>query len=107
MARTHGHVSELEWTDLADEASRQLSKLMQLLSSVEEVYQGIEDLWSFHGDLDQTVANQLFNETLASAAQVAKATDLRAAVTAAHNAYVGADKAALRKLAPLGASRVG
>ena len=91
------HMSEKTWYTVSDEVSRKLEKLVQFIVENESLYDELLELWDYHGNVDQAVADQLF-EGPATAEQVAMAADMRAAMVAAHNVHETADLSAIRKL---------
>jgi len=95
-----GHISEKRWADTSDEVNRKLQKLMQFIVESEDLYQELVQLWQYNGGptANQAVANQLFQGDPASAAELGMAVDMRAALIAAHDIFLTADLAAIRKM---------
>jgi len=107
-----GHTSEKRWDDIAvgnkryqgisRRASDSVNSLITTLNGVEEAYQQMQEIYTYAGGTDQLLADLLFTEdiaergdSVANAAEVAKATDLVAAMSAAHQIYQAADNVAV------------
>ena len=100
-----GHTSELRWLEISDLVGRKLTTLSNSIIEGEKIYQELLELWQFHGNVDQSVANQLFapptdtsGTYVASATEVAMATDLKAAMVEAHNLYTTLDWPTFRRM---------
>jgi len=104
-----GHTSEKRWSKLklpngtflegislkASEIARQLTST---LNDVEERYQELLEIYTYAGGTDQDFANQLFREdiegrgeSISNTEELAKATDLVAAMLAAHQIWLCAN----------------
>ena len=81
-----GAVREIVWSNASDKVNRRLGKIVELMVLAENEYQELLQLWALHSNVDQDVANQLFEGT-ATAEQLEMAQDLRAAMLALHNIY--------------------
>jgi len=91
-----GNTRELTWFDASDVVQRKLQKLLQFILEGENEYQELLILWSVNGNIDQNVADQLF-EVTADATQLLMTQELKAAMTAAHDIYMTADLTAIRQ----------
>ena len=91
------HTTEKRWANSSQQVSNNVQAIKEILLTGEELYQELLELWSFHGNDNQLVANQLFEGT-ATAEQVAQVADARSAMVAVHDIYIGADLAALRRM---------
>jgi len=92
-----GNTREIRWSDASDVAQRSLEKLLQFILRTENDYQELLVLWTLHGNIDQDVADQLFEGT-ATADQLAMTQDLKAALTAAHDIHQTGDLTAIRTM---------
>jgi len=105
FSTTSGHYLKTNWGDASDTAARRVGKVVEFLILAENEYQELLQIWTYHGNDDQAVANQLFGHDQnqspapqASADQLLQTQDLKAAMVAVHNAYVAFDFDAARKM---------
>lgn len=96
------HTSEKSWPDVSDVVARRTGKLSEMLIVGEALYNELLEIWQYHGASSQSVADQLFayknNGSNATPEQVAMVDDMKAAMLAVHNLYVGADWSAIRRM---------
>ena len=93
-----GHISEKTWNSESDEVNRRLGKLLEFLIIGEALHDEMVQLWIYHSNDDQLVADQLF-ATTASTEQVQMAIDMKNAVISAHNLHeMTTDLNAIRKM---------
>ncbi len=106
------HSSELRWTGAQASIADASRTTLNALNTAEEVYQELNEVYQYAGGTDQLVADQLFldiitsearNPAVANSEEVARVTDLKAAIQALHQlwqtmtnvAVTQADRAAL------------
>ncbi len=116
-----GHTSEKRWRrnqtassgqGISEETSEMAANVVNTLLRAEQLYLEMLELYQYVGSTAQLLADQLFGEdwvnresdpignpgvydTQANAAEVAKATDLINAITAAHELYQAANNVAV------------
>jgi len=95
-----GHTSEKRWEDVSSRASTEVATLLEVLLKTEEAYQQMQEIYSYAGGTVSDLAELLFKEEIAarpspdnvaSTEEIAKATDLVNAMTAAHQIYQAAN----------------
>jgi hypothetical protein len=101
-----GHTSEKRWDDtnvngknytgISERASNEVRELIARLLQIEEAYQQMQEIYTYAGGTSELLAELLFKEDIAgrdspdnvvSTEEIAKATDLVSAMTAAHQIY--------------------
>ena len=109
-----GHTSEKRWVDtnvggklyrgISEVASSEVSSLIAKLIQIEEAYQQMQEIYTYAGGTAADLAEQLFKEDIAARSspdnvanseEIAKATDLVNAMTAAHQIYQAANNVAV------------
>ena len=104
------HTSEKRWvtakglTGVSTLASNYLASLIDIINSAEEGYQQMQEIYIYAGGTPTLLAELLFKEDIearsspdnvASAEEIAKATDLVDAMTAAHEIWQAANNVAV------------
>lgn len=92
-----GHISEVTWDTASDSVNRRLKKLVEFLMLADNEFQELVQLWAFHSNDDQAVADQLFGGT-ATPEQLVKVLDLKAAMQEVNRLVGVADMSKLRKM---------
>ena len=104
FSSVRGHYLNTTWANASDTTARRVGKVVEYIILAENEYQELLQLWTYHGNDDQAVADQLFQDefeggaTQASALQVQMAVDLKNAMIAVHNAHDSFDFAAARRM---------
>jgi len=95
-----GHTSEKRWDAVSNRASAEVAQLVSTLIQIEEVYQQMQEIYSYSGGTSTDLAELLFAEDIAarsspdnvaSQLEIDKATDLIGAMAAAHQLYQAAN----------------
>lgn len=85
------HSSETTWAEYSQTVSNTCSRGLDTIIAGEQAYDDMFETYMYSGGTDTTFANLLFhgdgNATLATAAEIEKATDLKNAMVAIHNLY--------------------
>lgn len=90
------HSSELLWKQASAEVAAASQEALTALVNAEQRYQDLLEAYNYAGGSDQLFADLLFSDLIqdearnpaeATVAEVAKATDLRNAITALHELY--------------------
>lgn len=98
------HTSEKRWQQLSADAGVQCDKVLDALLEAEEIYQRMQEVYTYAGGTNADLAELLFTEEIAarsspnnvaSAEEIAKAGDLIAAMQALHQLYQAADNVAV------------
>lgn len=98
------HTSEKRWAGVSDRASSEAVQLVETLNRVEEAYQQMQEIYTYAGGTAADLAELLFKEEIAARSspdnvanteEIAKATDLVNAMTAAHQLYQAANNVAI------------
>lgn len=107
------HTSEKRWSGLSGDAGVQCHSVLQAIQEAEEVYQQMLEVYNYAGGTDTDLAELIFKEDIAgrqspdnvpSAEEIAKASDLIAAMTALHQIFQAANNEAVTqsdRLTPL------
>ena len=97
-----GHTSEKRWNDVSTSVNQKAATLLESLVTGKEIFEQLEELWTFAGGTDQAVADQLFADDIAAlgyspavadADMVQKVSDAKAAMQVINNLYATADTA--------------
>lgn len=92
------HSSEMRWEEAAAIISNAAGGTLTALNNAEENYLELTEVYTFAGSTDQLMADLLFaddisaearNPAVATAAEVAKVADLKAAIQALHQLWQG------------------
>jgi hypothetical protein len=117
-----GHTSEKRWVSarngtqifegISERAQIVLKDFIEKLILAEEAYQQMQEIYIYSGGSATDLANLLFaediaarSESVANADEIAKATDLAAAMSAAHEVYQAANNISVTQEDRLGLIR--